>query len=228
MFRSTHRLLRLVAVIFVMTLPAVCLSSPSAHAAIEPSPRDITAVRIDATDQLALMNMSDVVVRVYLNDPVYGPQTRTLVPMADTGATPMCAITGDLNPDPTIHVTFSPDTPSAVTKTMSYYSVISDGYNVESLQQVVTERSAAAAKMKHRVTMAKAAVRKAEAILAKAKASQRAVWIKSATRWLAKTKSRLNTLKAKMAVRKAQLAAARQNLERIEGYIAYCQERRLS
>lgn len=209
-----------------LLLLTTCFGNHSAHAVDEPNSRSVSAVRIDATDQLILNNKDELAtVRFEFVDPVYGPQSVTLAPLTTTGAAPFCAVLGELNPNPVITVTFNPDTPSAVTKSLWFYSVSNSTYSVEYLQQQVAEQATKVVKAKQRVAKTKAAVKKAKAVLAKAKASHRASWISSASRWLAKTKARLATMKARLATRKTEFKNAEQNLLILQKDMAYCGSR---
>ncbi|RYB91322.1 hypothetical protein EUA06_08295 [Nocardioides glacieisoli] len=212
----------------VLLLPA-SIAPPAAHAYDEPNIKRIDALRIDATDMLTLGNRTTYVVRIDFSDPTYGAQTRTLAPMEVTDETnSMCAIKSDLNPTPDIYVTFSPGTPEAVTLKTFYPSASSDWSSLEAVQATVAEALAAFAKSRQQVYRAKIAVSRAKAALAKAKASNRPAAIRSAKVTLVKARKKLAGLKVTLADAKASLVSARQDLEQLQGYIAYCQSRRIN
>jgi hypothetical protein len=210
----------------IMVLPATSLGIPSAQAADGLNTRNVSGVRIDATDQLVLNNKDELATFQFdFVDPVYGPQSITLAPGTSNNSAPMCAVPAEANPNPVITVTLNPGTPSAVTGELWFYSLSNSTYNVEYLQQDVIKKESKVVKAKQRVAKAKAAVKKAKAVLTKAKTSHRASWIGSASRWLTKTKSRLAVMKAKMATRKADLKSAKQSLLDLQKDMAYCKGR---
>lgn len=223
MSRFVVRLRSKIFVVLTMVLSASCLSIP-AQAAEQRVGNYISAVRIDATDQLVLSNQDEqVTVRFDFVDPVYGPQSVTLAPATSNGLAPMCAVPADSNPNPVITVTVNPDTASATTGSIWFYSVSGSDYSPEYFEQLVATKTAAVVKVKHKVVKAKAAVKKAAGVLANAKASHKASWIASATRWLAKTKARRNQLKSKLATLRTELKSAKLSLLGLQEEMAYCE-----
>lgn len=221
------------ATAFASVLVASSLIGPSAYAADEPSSRYVSAVRIDATDQLVLSITKGpaVTARFDYVDPVYGTQSVTLTTTtdgqrADNGSAPMCAVVGDRNPNPSVTVTFNPGTADATSETLWYYSVSNGTYNTDYLTDLVAEKTAKVAKANQRVTKAKAGVRKAKRVLAQARESHRASWVKAAERRLVEAKARLASRRALLATHKRDLASAEASLQDLEDDIAYCASRR--
>ena len=206
-----------------MVLLVTFLGTPAANAGDEPSMRNITTLRLDNTDQLILMNMNSVTVRFDYVDPKYGPQSMIMLPMGDSGETPMCAI-GD-NTSPIVYVTFNPGTPAEYTDSTSYYSTSTSTSSLEYLEQRVADARAAVVKARAAVVKARAAVAMAKLRLKKAVASHRQVWVRSASVSLAKAKAKLVRKKAVLKQRKVLLFAAKQQLESLKEDIAYCQSR---